>query len=93
MTGPAPGDPKMVSYPKYTLAEYIPTRAKPSVSCEVSNRKAKGCSRREQRKMRVPKKETRSSARSELAMLCSKIKHCQLNSYPGHIVFSELDCG
>ena len=48
---------------------------------------------REEGKPRIPKKETRSGARGELAMLRSKIEHCQPNSHPFRAAFSGIDCG
>ena len=38
-------------------------------------------------------KGTRSGVRVELAMLHSKIKHCQLNLYPFHAAFSGITSG
>ena len=42
MTGPAPGDQKGVSYPKYMLVGYASTRARSPVNCEAPNGKANG---------------------------------------------------
>ena len=53
--------------------------------------KRRGEPGRKQRKPRVPKKEIRSGARGELAMLGSKIKHCQLKSRPFRAAFSGMN--
>ena len=53
--------------------------------------KRSGEPRREWGKPQVPKKEICSGARGELAMLRSKIEHCQLNSHPFRAAFSGID--
>jgi len=90
---PAPGDPKRVSYPKHMLVQCIPIRAKAPVNSVAPNCKAKGEPERKQGKPLVPKKETRSGARGQLAILHSKAEHCQLNSRPFHAAFSGINRG
>jgi len=77
-----PGDLKRFSYPKHMSVPYIPTRAKPSINSVAANAKRKGGSGREWGTPQIPKKEIRSSARDELAMIRLKIEHCQLNFHP-----------
>ena len=75
------------------LVWHIPTRAKPLVNCVTTNRKAKGWAGAGAGEAAHPKEETRSGARSELAMLCSKIEHCQPKSRLFRVAFSGIDCG
>ena len=70
---------------------YIPARAKPPVNSVAANAKRKGEPSREWEKPRIPKKEIRSSARDELAMLRSKTKHCQLVFHRFRTAFSGLN--
>jgi len=55
--------------------------------------KRRGEPGRAEGKSRVPKEETRSGTRGELAMFRSKIEYCQPNSRPFRVAFSGIDCG
>ena len=69
-------------------------RDKPPVSSVAPNRPPiaeRGWAGCEKGKPRVPKKEIRSGARIELAVLRSKIDRCQLNSHPFYAAFSGTD--
>ena len=91
MAEPVPGDPENVSDPKYMLVYHTPTRAKPPVNYVTPNHEAKGLTRGQVRKPLVPQKAIRSGARGELALLRSKIEHCQLNSRLFCVAFSGID--
>ena len=91
MTGPTPGNPEMVSDPKYMSVYHTPTRAKSPVNCVTPSRKAKGGPVVRAWKPLVPKKGTQLGARGELAIFLSKIEHCQLNSHPFHVTFSGIN--
>ena len=65
-----PGDPKIVSNPRYMLVYHVYTRAKPPVNCMPPNRKVQSV---EEGSCWFPKR--KRIARGELAMLRSKIEH------------------
>ena len=91
VTRAAPQGPGIIFGTKYISVWRLPARAKPPGDCVAHNCKAEEEAGVQAGEPRVPEKGTRSGARDELAMLDSKVEHCELNPHLFRVAFSGIE--